>query len=326
MMSNIFIREYLIGLLFTGLFVSANAGSAPERQLLEAMERNRAASYTVTLANPYREITGESDLIPYAPDWVFYRFYRNGELFLRLEERKDGQLVGAYVKNSEGIFGFYSNGFAAEILDVPPLWYPELIHLETPADELAICSFEETTVRIGSENYTKISVITPKNAGDIQKLTGEAQGEFKKRWKYYKENRPFVREFFIGSDGLIQILRHYNYAGKLIFDLNLAGMELLAGPDDSLFATPPDLKGLFINRSSFGQQTLSLMIERQKPSIWSGIGQWFAKACRIGSPEFINGCSVLLTLAGIGGIGLVCTVRLHNRRRAEAGRRGGRKH
>ncbi len=244
--------------------------------LLNAMESSRQANFVATMKNPYHPQKDKEEILPYAPDWKFFRYMENGKLFLRLEASLNGKITETYVKNDKGIYGVAADGFAARIIEVPMIWYPELVHLEISQEEMALSSFE-----VGRSHYNnipchKVIMKTPRSDESLRKITGDSPDQFQENRKRYFSKRVFVREFLVGTDNnLIYSRKHYNGNGALIFNVELGAVDRNFVFSSKLFEKPSNVKGVFIERMFFASKALEKMIEERKPSTMSRIGNWF---------------------------------------------------
>ncbi len=290
------------------------------RELLEqAFEVSRASSFQAAMRNPFRPAKTDKEILPYAEKWVFYRLAADGQIYLRLDSFVPGRtakdrLIESYVKNESGTYGRAADGFAAEIVDVPLLWYPELIFMPIDPQEFALAEVDVSTTTHGDIPCYKVVVRVPADDGALMRITGESRAQFQAHRDRYRSRREFTYEFVIGrQDSLIYERRHYNLNGKLIFAMSLGTVDATA-PNRALFQTPPHLKGCFIKRNFFASRVLEKMLERQTPSWADRLGAWCGNI-------FWRSTGALTWLAGILGGGILIFLLLAKKFGAGSGRK-----
>ena len=310
-----YVASWAIGLLLLGNAM-ASGSPAQGRELLEqALKQSRRAVFSAELKNPYPMKSKEQGGIPYAPEWHFYRLANETGIFLRVDTLRKGKLIVRYVKNASGNYGQAADGFAAQIIEVPQLYYPELSHLAIDPAELRFSSYSVTPETYQGIACYKIVMNTPRSEALLRRITGEDENTFNANRKRYRLHRAFVREFLVDRERLwIYSRRHFNEIGELIFSVEFQRINLNT-PSPELFATPENLQGIFVEQTFFAHRLLETMIKAKAPpqySSWKRAWLWFCRK----SGDFIHSGWAEKVLLGIAIVSLLAlgVQRLRKRR------------
>jgi hypothetical protein len=278
--------------------------------LVNAIEVSKKASFTSKLKNPFYKTGTDTRINQRAMDWKFYRSFSNGVLYIRLETSDKDKVIETYFKNNTGIYGVAPDGFAAEITEVPMLWFLELTHLDISQEEIEISTFS-----IVQDNYNNVPChkITMKSYQDdevLMKITGDDEQLLSKNRDNYLSKRVFLREFWIGqTDNLIYCRKHYNGKGALIFKVDLGDVDFRSKIPQSLFTTPENVQRKFLECSDFTEVALGKFSNVKKrdgqnniflcdsDSIWK---ENYAKLIKIYDSSVLHFSGYgILTLSGI---------------------------
>ena len=297
-----------------GCFSTVSMAQDGRSLLKKALESSKKASFIAIMKNPFPNVTHEQDILPHATLWKFYRCFSGGNVYLRLETSAGGKAIEAYLSNETGVYGVAADGFSAEIIEVPMLWFPELTHLDISAEEIELSSYSVHTDNYNNAPCYRIIMRTPKNDAELMKITDDGEEQYQANRKRYLEKRVFTREFWVGRENnFIYFRKHYNSNGKLIFSVELGNVEFNPSFSPALFATPKDVRGKFIERKFFASRSLGEMIASRKISFRTKFCDWTTSFWQDHFDTIIRWLSRVMAVIGIGIFILVICLKIRAR-------------
>lgn len=299
-------------LLFCSISFAQDGGSVLKRALRSSQEM----SFSASMHNPFSVKKSEKDILPYGPYWKFYRLYQGDVLYLRLDISTKDKLIETYLKNKDGTYGLAADGFAARIIEIPMLWYPELTHLNISDEEMKLSSYSIYKTLYNHRTCYKVIMRTPQDTKSLMKIIGDSKEEFQINKDRYLSKRVFVREFFIDQRNFfIYSRQHFNRNGKLIFKVELGDVVFEPSLKLDLFKTPKKVRGQFIERNFFASRALEKMTKDQRLSFVDSMGNWIKS---IGNSIWNNidmiakWFSPILAMIGIACIIIVIVIKRKN--------------
>ncbi|WP_176011645.1 hypothetical protein [Victivallis sp. Marseille-Q1083] len=229
----------------------------------------------------------------------------DGQTRQRLEFYEQGHLKETYIQNDSGQYGII-DGVAAAIHEVLILARPEV--METPLNkaEFYDCRFTATEDSYRSIPCYRITVTDPDDTILVASMSQVPLNEVENAGSEFNKRRPFIRDFWVGrEDNILYCRRHYNRAGKLIYEAERGKLEKMPRFQPDWFATPENLLSpKLLSRLEFQRrgQTLQVQAEEQRRKALKS-GRFFTRlASREGLMTFLS--PALLVFGAVAFVGL----------------------